>query len=65
MPSSIHPKEDERETAVINFRCNPRWKRKVAMELARRGDTLQSVGVEAISKYLNIPTPKSGDGAAA
>lgn len=40
--------------ATLQFQCDPAWKRQVASIVALRGETLQTICVEAVSRYLKI-----------
>ncbi len=44
----------KKKPATLQFQCDPAWKRQVASIVALRGETLQNVCVEAVSRYLKI-----------
>lgn len=44
---------------MFSFRCDPEWKKLVAKAAIDRGETLQTICIAAISKYLGIDQPKT------
>jgi hypothetical protein len=53
------PQEKKEFEATISFRCPEEWKRLVGSKVKLRGETMQSACIEAISKHLRIPAPKT------
>ncbi len=49
----------KKKPATLQFQCDPAWKRQVASIVALRGQTLQTVCVEAVSRYLKISAEKA------
>ncbi len=43
-----------KSTTTLQFRCDLDWKRQVASIAALRGEKLEAVCVEAVSRYLKI-----------
>ncbi len=42
------------KVATLQFQCDPTWRRKVKSIASLRGESLSSVCVAAVSKYLKL-----------